>query len=151
MWRFGLCCREVLKLRKGEWRWLIDSWARTNAKHMLGHFLILCWNDWNDRSFGFQMVPQDVSPLFSVVNCIIYVCVSLLLVGCQCCRTVRRRPLTRRWEEISSTSRTAGSKNSPEPSSLSFDTCQATRPAPTVELQVSQALLLMIAVEYDIV
>lgn len=40
MWRFGLCGREVLKQRKGEWRWLIDSWARTNAKHMSEHFLI---------------------------------------------------------------------------------------------------------------
>lgn len=59
-----------------------------------------------------------------------------LLVGCQCCRTVNRRPWTRHWEEISFTSRTAGSRNSPSPLLQSFDTCRATRRAQTAALQV---------------
>lgn len=70
-----------------------------------------------------------------------HICTS---VGCQCCRTVRRRPWTQHWEETSSTFRTAGSRNFPEQSSQSFDTCPATRPVLTVEHQVSQSLLLMI-------
>lgn len=66
------------------------------------------------------------------------------LVGCPCCRTVRRRPWTQRWVGISFTCRTVGFRNFLKPLLLSFDTCLAMRPAQTVELQVGQSFLYMV-------
>lgn len=61
-----------LETEKGRVTMTYRQLSKNKCKTHVGALFDLCWNNWNDRSFGFQMVPQETFLLCSLLLIVLF-------------------------------------------------------------------------------